>query len=265
MSAVDETERILRDLHILFSKAKPFDANGVNVVVNKNSVIGLLQQLNDAMFAMQEEYELTQDGREKAMRELQKRSDDMAFTAQRNAEDVYAASILYAEASLARMQSILDERRKAIESIYEDAIKQIDEEERVAKTRQIEMKSALTNAIDSQKYYRLINKENDRLARGEAIEPEEMSEELSQDQATYVAPEIKVNTAFLEANGYDVPEETTSSENRLSQSESDMEMAAQALSDDLDAEYFDWKDKEESNDKNKSKKGRKAGRLFSKS
>ena len=37
MSAKDNTEKVLRDIHVLFSKAEPFEGSAINVVVNKNA------------------------------------------------------------------------------------------------------------------------------------------------------------------------------------------------------------------------------------
>lgn len=258
MSASDNIESVLRDIHILISKAKPIDVSGNNVVINKNTIMQLLQNLNDAMYGLQEEYELTQNAKEKAMREFQKQCDDMTFQAQRQANDIYAASIMYAEASLTNLQNMYKDREAALDAAYEAAKEQIKIEDQRAKTAQINYKSALNNLIDSQKYLRLIDKENARLLRGEPIDDENTPDEVVHEEETYSAPEIRINKEYFEANG--IPIEEDSAKN--TQSENDMEVAANSLSDDLDAEYFSWKDEQQ--EEEKPKKGRKTVKLFSK-
>ena len=95
MSAKDNTEKVLRDIHVLFSKAEPFEGSAINVVVNKNDVMELLKELNSCMYDMMDEYELTSQSQAKAKREMKKEGDDIIFESTRKAEDIYAASVMY--------------------------------------------------------------------------------------------------------------------------------------------------------------------------
>ena len=76
MSAKNDTEKVLRDIHVLFSKAEPVEGSAINVVVNKNDVMELLKELNNCMYEMMDEYELTSQSRAKAEREMKKEGDD---------------------------------------------------------------------------------------------------------------------------------------------------------------------------------------------
>ena len=64
MGAQDRTEKVLRDIHVLFSKAEPFEGSKQRVVVDKNEVMELLKELNGCMYDMMEEYELTMRSRD---------------------------------------------------------------------------------------------------------------------------------------------------------------------------------------------------------
>ena len=44
MGAQDRTEKVLRDMHVLFSKAQPYEGSTKNVIVDKNAMMDLLKE-----------------------------------------------------------------------------------------------------------------------------------------------------------------------------------------------------------------------------
>lgn len=177
MGAQDRTEKVLRDIHVLFSKAEPFEGSKQRVVVDKNEVMELLKELNGCMYDMMEEYELTKRSRDKADREAQKKRDDMAFEASRNAEDIYAASIMYTDNALARIGDIMKKATEEVEDIFHETEESLKKERQEIKSNQLDLKGQLQELIDTQKYLRLIEEENRRIAsekkknEGEVEEP----------------------------------------------------------------------------------------------
>ena len=247
MGAQDRTEKVLRDIHVLFSKAQPYEGSSKNVIVDKNAMMDLLKELNSCMYDMMEEYELTVKSRDKANREIQKQGDDIIFDAQRKAEDIYAASIMYTDNALDSIQDIIKESQASIEKIYEEANKKINQEARDVKHNQLELKSHLNDLIDTQKYLRLIDDENLRQLKEKNAGTEE-----EYDTPKYSAPEVRIDKEYFMRNGLavdDVDEEPEVNEENVISGE------------DLDAEYFAWQE-EESGDSN-SKSGKKGfGNLF---
>lgn len=243
MGAQDRTEKVLRDMHVLFSKAQPYEGSTRNVVVDKNAMMDLLKELNECMYDMMEEYELTVKSRDKANREMQKQGDDIVFDATRKAEDIYAASLMYTDSALDSIQNIIKESQESIEKIYEDAAKKIKNEAKAVKTNQLELKSHLGDLIDTQKYLRLIDEENMRVRK----EKEEGSEEDYDDGPKYSAPEIRIDKDYFARAGLEIEED-------LDQPVEDNEENA-ISSDDLDAEYFKWQEEESGEDKKPEKKG----------
>lgn len=269
MGAQEKTERVLRDLHVLFSKAKPYDSKGVNVVVNKNSIMTLLKELNDCMYQMLEEHELNDQGREKANRQMQKQGDDIIFDASRKAEDIYAASIMYTDNALASIQQIMTDVQDSLQGIFDETKSKLEAETRDIRSNQINLKTNLNELIDTQKYLRLIDEENARLAR----ESGSSDASLIEGEPTYSAPEIRVNTDFLVANGMmsemeitaeepvivskDVSDITSTVDSQMSLDEAygDGPISEQ-LSADLDADYFAWQDEQQGADKKEKKSGK---------
>ena len=93
MNANDKTEKVLREIHIMLSKAEQYKPEPSRVIINKQQMIDLLAELNKCIYAMQDEYELTEQSRNHAEREFRKKGDQIVWDASRKAEDVYAASV----------------------------------------------------------------------------------------------------------------------------------------------------------------------------
>ncbi len=237
MSAKDNTEKVLRDIHVLFSKAEPYEGSAINVVVNKNDVMELLKELNGCMYEMMDEYELTAQSRAKAERELKKEGDDIVFDSTRKAEDIYAASVMYTDNALNEIQDIMNSSLERMDKIYEETKERLEGEVRTVKKNQSDLKAELADLIDTQKYLHLIEDENRRLAK----EKEKGKFDPSLEEKIYanVQPEIVVNEDYFRAQGLNpdgTPLDTSIEEETLA-----------SMSDDLDAEYFGWKEGEDNN------------------
>lgn len=72
MGAQDNTEKVLRSLHVLLSKSEPYPKEPSKVIVDKQQVLDLLSDLNTCIYAIMDEYELTKRSRDKAEREFRK-------------------------------------------------------------------------------------------------------------------------------------------------------------------------------------------------
>lgn len=88
MSAQDKTEEILRQMHILLAGSEAYDSIGSKIILDKKRMLELLAELNKAIYAMMEEYELTTQGKERARREAAKIGEDILKDASGKAEDI---------------------------------------------------------------------------------------------------------------------------------------------------------------------------------
>ncbi|MCR5546013.1 MAG: hypothetical protein K6F30_05985 [Lachnospiraceae bacterium] len=245
MGAADRTEDVLKRIHVLFSKAEPYNGSKKRVIVEKTEMMDLLKELNECMYDMMDEHELTVASREKAEREQQKHTDEMIFDARKQAEDVYAASVIYSDQALSEIQDYMKMAESQLEALHDSLLAQMKDKRREVKANQYELKSQLQDFIDTQKYTRLIEEENIRRAK-----EKEVASDLPPQANTYAEakPEIKVNAEYFEKAGLELPE----SEKAKMATEED---AAAALSADLDAEYFDWKEGDSSKEEEKKDKG----------
>ena len=95
MGAQDNTEKVLRSLHVLLSKSEPYPKEPSKVIIDKQQVIDLLAELNTCIYQIMDEYELTIRSRDKAERDFHKKGDQIIWDASRKAEDIYAAHEAY--------------------------------------------------------------------------------------------------------------------------------------------------------------------------
>ena len=240
MGAQDRTERVLKDIHLLFSKAEPFENSKKKVVINKSEMMDLLKELNTCMYEMQEEYELTVQSRDKANRMSQKEGEDIIFESRKNADDIYAASIMYTDRALHDIRNIIDEANADVEKILKETQEKLKRENNAVRTNQSELKSKLRGLVDTEKYMRLIEDENIRLAKEEDLKRKGLKVEAEEeDKPSYsdVTPEIKINEDYFRAQGIPIDDDEAA---EPSVAESDLEAAV--LSEDLDKEYFAWQE-----------------------
>jgi len=242
MSAQDNTEKILRSLHVLLSKSEPYAKEPSKVIVDKQQMLDLLAQLNQAVYDIMDEYELTQQSRDRAQREFQKQGDEIIWNASRNAEDIYAASVMYTDEALNRVQDIIKETDESIAEIYANLNRRLKDEEKLLKSNQLELKSTLQDLLDTEKYMKLIEARNKEIKK-----QKESGKPLDERESNLYAnrqTEIKINQEYFEKMGIPLEEEEKEEEKIP---EVDIKI-------DLDADYFQWKEGQEIEKKEKALK-----------
>ena len=160
MNANDKTEKVLREIHIMLSKAEPYKPEPSRVIINKQQMIDLLAELNKCIYAMQDEYELTEQSRNHAEREFRKKGDQIVWDASRKAEDVYAASVIYTDEALSRVRDIINDTNESLEKLCKNMKDRIAEQEKIVKTNQYELKGQLQDLSDTEKYLKIIDDRN---------------------------------------------------------------------------------------------------------
>ena len=166
MSAQDKTEEILRQMHILLAGSEAYDSIGSKIILDKKRMLELLAELNKAIYAMMEEYELTTQGKERARREAAKIGEDILKDASGKAEDVYAASVMYTNEALRHVQEIMQRATDAMQEIYKDANEKLQKEKDIVRRDQSDLKGHLQNLADTDKYLNLIEDRKGQRKKG---------------------------------------------------------------------------------------------------
>lgn len=261
MGAQDNTEKVLRSLHVLLSKSEPYPKEPSKVIIDKQKVLDLLAELNDCIYQIMDEYELTKSSRDKAEREFRKHGDEIIWDASRKAEDIYAASVLYMDEALGRMQDIMKDAQEKVASIYSEADEKIKKEERAVKTNQLELKSQLQDLVDTEKYLKIIEERNREIEKekNEGKPKEEKEPNHYANRQT----EIRVNQEYLDKLGLSVVDETeremTSSDEKKAEEDEELKELEAEVRVNLDADYFRWKEDQDAAPGDKEKKTGKDG------
>ena len=246
MSTQDNIEKVLRGLHVILSKSEPYQKEPTKVIVDKQQMLDLLSQLNKCIYDIMDEYELTKQSRDRAEREFRKHGDEIIWDASRKAEDIYAASVMYTDEALNRIQQIIKQSNESVQEIYSSLNERMKEEEHRVKSNQLELKSQLQDLVDTEKYLKLIEERNRQIQKEK--EKKNTIEDKEQEQSIYKGrqTEIKINQEYFEKMGISMEEEST-----------EEELPEIDINIDLDADYFQWKEEQEGNDKEpKEKKDR---------
>ena len=234
MGTQDKLERVLRDIHVLISRSELYDNSGEKIIVEKKKMFEHLNHLNACIYEMMDEYEVTQQSHDKAEREAKRKGDEIVFRASRNAEDVYAAAVLYTDDALCRVQNIMKDTTETIEGILKKTQSQMDERKAIIKENQLELKSQLQDMVDTEKYLKLIEARNKELEAERAKTKEETKgneTKSHKNEANYAKPEIRVNKEYFKKAGIPLDEPK----------EEEKKEKTPEISVDLDAEYFKWK------------------------
>lgn len=259
MGAQDNTEKVLRSLHVLLSKSEPYPKEPSKVIIDKQQVIDLLAELNTCIYQIMDEYELTIRSRDKAERDFHKKGDQIIWDASRKAEDIYAASVMYMDETLNRMQDIMQEADKKVGAIYQEIKEQMEKEEKTLRTNKSELKGQLQDLVDTEKYLKIIEERNREIEKEKMEGRPEYEQEKREEKAIYAnrQTDIKINQEYLDKLGLSVPEEPVEEAEKVPE-EPEVQAPVMVEDDDeelkqleaelrvnLDADYFKWKDEQE--------------------
>jgi prolyl oligopeptidase PreP (S9A serine peptidase family) len=191
----------------MLSKSEPAKGQPGKVAVDKQEMIDLLAELNKGVYAIMDEYELTTQSRDRAERVFQKQGEDIVRNANRKAEDIYAASVMYTDEALSRVQEIMRKSAEELQNIHEEMDRKLKEEIHTVKSNQLELKSQLQDLVDTDKYLKLIDDRNREIEREKARK--DGQEAPSESVSIYAnrQTEVRVNKAYLQKLGLADPDD----------------------------------------------------------
>ncbi len=266
MSSQDRLENVLRDIHVMISKSEAYDAD--HIIVSKQNIFGLIDRLNASIYEIMDEYELTQQSRDRALREKKKEGDKIIWDASRQAEDIYAASVMYTEEALNHLHGIVEDANDTISRLYKGFEVSMKQQQETIRENQLELKSQLQLLVDTEKYLKLIEERNREIERERAERKGRKPVEKNTRAHTVIKPEIKINEAYFRKAGIPLEQDMEESveteemepladegiiESTLKKSTEDIELSQDDAEErehtkiednvkvNLDAEYFRWK------------------------
>ena len=198
MSSQDRLENVLRDFHVMISKSEVCDTD--RIIVSKNAIFDLIDRLNACIYEIMDEYEMTQQSRDRALREHKKEGDKIIWDASRQAEDIYAASVMYTQEALGRLNRVVEEANMTISHLYREFGDSMKQQQETIRENELELKSQLQLLSDTEKYISLIEERNREIEREEA-EKKGRKVVHSSEKISAVKPEIKINEEYFRKAG----------------------------------------------------------------
>lgn len=253
MSSQDRLENVLRDIHVMISKSEVYDAD--RIIVSKNDLFHLIDRLNASIYEIMDEYELTQQSRDHALREHKKEGEKIIWDASRQAEDIYAASVLYTDEALNHLNRIVDEANITISQLYREFGKSMKQQQETIRENQLELKSQLQLLSDTEKYLKLIEVRNREIEREEADKKGKKTAKKA-EKSLFMKPEIKINEEYFRKAGipldnYLEEKETEKEEMDLLEDEGVIESTLKKVASDVKKEVEKQLDTSVTNHENK--------------
>ncbi len=234
MNIQDKLERILRELHIMVSRAPVSEINGEYVLVQKREVQKQLGNLSQAVREMMDEYEVTQQSRNRGELEAENQRMEILRNANHQAQDIYAASVIYSEDALGRIQDIISEAERASKEVLKNLTREMEEERRIVRSNQLELLTQLEDMKDTAKYMKLIEERNREIAKEKAKKlekdkPRRYRRKVEKDPDFHaITPEIKINEEYFQKAGIKLEETEEEAEEEIAE-ETAMEAAEEKI------------------------------------
>lgn len=168
-------EEIVKKIHILFAKSEAYQNSPDLVILSKTEMFTLLEQLNEAIYEVLDQYEATTRAKEKARLETERQASEIIAEAKRGAEDVQAAALTFTDSSIDELSSLIDTTTQAIRQQYLEFLAAMDEKQEALKENRAQLKESLAELNDSESYLKVLE---DVRADREAEKEEERLNEI---------------------------------------------------------------------------------------
>lgn len=170
-------EEIVKKIHILFAKSEAYQNSPDLVILSKNEMFTLLEQLNEAIYEVLDKYEATTRAKEKARLETERQASEIIAEAKRGAEDVQAASLTFTDSSLDELSALIDTTTQSIRQQYLEFLAAMDEKQEALKENRAQLKDSIAELNDSESYLKVLEEVR---AEREAEKEEERLREIEE-------------------------------------------------------------------------------------
>ena len=248
MAVQEKLERVLREIHVLFAGCRHLKTDENQILVDKNKIFQLLNQLNVYVYEMMDEQEITQASKDKIRRDAERKGDRIILEAEKKAEDIYAASVLYTNESLHHVQNSIDRASEEVEILLRETQEALKLQKDTLRANQLELTEQLQDMADARTYFKLIEDRNRQIEkeREEAKKERELLRESIARGSSANKPEVTVNKSFFEKTGISLNEVSGDEREKPPAPKPDITV-------NYDAAYFKWKE-DELSDREKEKK-----------
>lgn len=170
-------EEICKRIHILFAKGEAYQNSPDLVILSKAEMFTLLEELNEAMYEVLDQYEATTRAKERARIETEREASEIIAKAKISAEDIQAATLSYTDTMMDEISAAMEQTTKSIKEQYLGFLAQIDDKQAALKENRDQIKNQLAELHDRDTYLKLLNEIREEAAEARAEEEAEAKAE----------------------------------------------------------------------------------------
>ena len=275
----DKLEQIMRQIYLMLSNCEESAYSSEDLIVPKKRIFQLLEELNYTVYDLREQYEATVTSRERGLAEQERKMAQIKEEAKGRAEDTYAASLLYAREMFMEMRKTTEQLCQNLRKEYNETLRSYEDSLRYLQENEESMVAQMSLMMDSKKYLRLIEQQNKEKEKKQNLTEEEKKRqaEIEAEKAELAAAEaaselnqklsapivVQVNEQPKVPEGFG-KKQSKKKKYAPSQSLEETTVEGEGVvepvlpsSEELDGEYFDWKDEQEGNEKQAKRGGKK--------
>ncbi len=167
----EKIEEILRAIHVLFSKGEMYHESQDKVLLSKREMFALLEQLNYAVVEVMDRYEATTRSKQKALQEVEAAGQKIIDASNKEAEDIYAASIIYTDGALNEFTNIVESTRQRLRDEYSYFEECMNQQLEQVRNNQAELLERLQMLSQNKKYLDIIHEFSVEAEQTEKQEP----------------------------------------------------------------------------------------------
>ncbi len=130
MTEQEHVEETMRQIHLLLAQSQQMKGMEGHVIVDRERLFELLEEINRCMYSMMDSYEISKQAHATAVKRTQKKCEQMLKNSRKAADDVYAASLIYMEDAMKnlfrRIQGFQKDMEKANHALSQDMESRLD-------------------------------------------------------------------------------------------------------------------------------------------
>ena len=210
MKQQEKIENALRKIHVLFAQSEAVPGDDNKIIVDRHALFKALEEINRCMYDMMDEYEVTRQSHERAVRKSREQGEKIIEESAGVAEDIYAAAILYTDEALGNIFDSIKKTKEEINTLCINMSNELDKRLKTVTENHNELKEQLIELTESDKYIKIIEEENKKRRPDSEMSVEEQILERRlgssftndiawQQQPVRImapAPEIKIDPAY---------------------------------------------------------------------
>lgn len=275
----EKLEQIMRQIYLMLSNCQESAYSSEDLVVPKKRLFALMDELNYAVYDLMEQYEGTVSARERGLAEQERKMAQIKEDAKRRAEDTYAASLLCAREMFMDMRHTTEQLCQNLRKEYNEVLRTYEENLHFIEENEESTVEQMRLMMDAKKYLRLIEQQNknqeaqktiteeerklqeEKRAEQEELAAAEAASEFSQKLSAPIVVQVNEQPKLPEGFGKKQNKKKKYTPNQaLEETVVDGEGVVTPplpSTEELDGEYFEWKNEQEGSEKQPQKGGRK--------